>query len=103
MYYSSDLLNIKGGKFHVIWFLGCKKDDKGHDKDLSASKIYKTELSKVVRELKELLPRGPSHMSLFLASTLCFGTVKCLYIQVRLFSNHLDLPRQVILHFKPFC
>ena len=88
MYYSSDLLNLRGGKFHVIWMLGCKKEDK--DKDLSLAKIHKTNLADIAKELSEMLPRGPSQISLFLASTLSFGTVKCLYIKVRLLLYHLN-------------
>ena len=80
-----DLLSLEGGRFNVIWILGCKKDDRSKDKDLTMSAICNTDLTKVAKHLSELL-RGQRHMSLFLASTLTSGTIECLYIQVSISS-----------------
>ena len=83
-----ELLSLEGGTFNVIWILGCKKDDRAKDKDLTMSTICNIDLTKVAKHLSELL-RGPRHMSLFLASTVTSGTIECLYIQVSINSLNL--------------
>ena len=83
-----ELLSLEGGTFNVIWILGCKKDDRAKDKDLTMSTICNIDLTKVAKHLSELL-RGPRHMSLFLASTVTSGTIECLYIQVSINSLKL--------------
>ena len=76
------LLSIDGGTFKVIWILGCKKDDRSKDKDLTITTICNTDLTKVAKHLSELL-RGPRYMSLFLTSSLTSGTIEYLYIESR--------------------
>ena len=87
-----DLLSLEGGRFNVIWILGCKKDDRSKDKDLTMSTICNTDLTKVAKHLSELL-RGPRYMSLFLASSLTSGTIEYLYIESR---HNLIIPIRYI-------
>ena len=89
-----DLLSLEGGTFNVIWILGCKKDDRSKDKDLTLSTICNTDLTKVAKDLIELL-RGPRHMSLFLVSSLTSGTIECLYIQVSISLDKSNIKRQI--------
>ena len=89
-----DLLSLEGGTFNVIWILGCKKDDRSKDKDLNLSTICNTDLTKVAKDLIELL-RGPRHMSLFLVSSLTSGTIECLYIQVSISLDKSNIKRQI--------
>ena len=97
MYYSSDLLCLKGGKFGAIWILGITKSDRGKEKDLPGSKVHSVDISSTSKALLDLLPIGSNHISLFLASTLSLGTVKCFELQVR---NNFRL---LILWFVIFC
>lgn len=82
MYYNDDLLNLKHGKFSAIWILGNSKCDRSKKKELAQSKILAVNVKRMCKDVCDLLPIGGNHISLYLASTLSLGTVKCFCIQV---------------------
>ena len=82
MNYSADLLNLKGGKFGVIWVLGLSKSDQPKGKGCTIAKIHAVNVKKTAKDVANLLQPGSNNISLFLASTLALGKVKCFCQQV---------------------
>ena len=92
MFFSTDLLSVRGGKFGTIWLLATTRDRKAVVKKKRAE-LLKTNMSQLCRELIKMFPvQGKDKsFSLRTSSILMYGTC----INLRLISE--DLRRAVLL------
>eukprot|EP00092_Neocalanus_flemingeri_P008741 GFUD01009414.1.p1 GENE.GFUD01009414.1~~GFUD01009414.1.p1 ORF type:complete len:285 (-),score=97.64 GFUD01009414.1:82-936(-) len=92
MFYSSDLLCVRGGKFGTIWLLATTKDRQAVFKK-KKSELMKMNVTKLCQELVNMFPVQGKNKSFSLrtSSILMYGTC----IHLRLMSE--DLRRSVLL------
>eukprot|EP00092_Neocalanus_flemingeri_P087325 GFUD01110193.1.p1 GENE.GFUD01110193.1~~GFUD01110193.1.p1 ORF type:complete len:159 (-),score=51.77 GFUD01110193.1:115-591(-) len=92
MFYSSDLLCVRGGKFGTIWLLATTKDRQAVFKKKKAE-LMKMNMTKLCQELVNMFPVQGKNKSFSLrtSSILMYGTC----IHLRLMSE--DLRRSVLL------
>ena len=58
MFFSTDLLSIRGGKFGTVWLLATTKDRQSVIKK-KKSELLKTDMTKLCQELIKMFPAGP--------------------------------------------
>ena len=94
MFFSKDLLSVKGGKFGTIWLLATTKDRKTVVKKKRAE-LIRTDMSKLCMELRRMFPvqRKEKSFSLRTSSILMYGDGICINLSV--ISE--DLRRAVML------
>ena len=75
MFYSTDLLSFRGGKFSTIWLLGTCRDKK-QTANKKRQELKKLKLHRICEELTKLLPvQGKERsLSLRLSASLLYGT-----------------------------
>ena len=75
MFYSTDLLSFRGGKFSTIWLLGTCRDKK-QTANKKRQELKKLKLHHICEELTKLLPvQGKDRsLSLRLSASLLYGT-----------------------------
>eukprot|EP00092_Neocalanus_flemingeri_P026886 GFUD01029142.1.p1 GENE.GFUD01029142.1~~GFUD01029142.1.p1 ORF type:complete len:151 (-),score=54.62 GFUD01029142.1:114-566(-) len=93
MFYSSDLLCVRGGKFGTIWLLATTKDRQAVFKKKKAAELMKTNMTRLCQKLVNMFPVQGKNKSFSLrtSSILVYGTC----INLRLMSK--DLRRSVLL------
>ena len=75
MFYSTELLSFRGGKFSTIWLLGTCRDKK-QTANKKRQELKKLKLHRICEELTKLLPvQGKERsLSLRLSASLLYGT-----------------------------
>ena len=75
MFYSADLLSIRGGKFSTVWLMGNSRDRKQSAKN-KRIEIRKIDISAICEEMLKMLPvhGKEKSFSLRLSSILLYGT-----------------------------
>jgi hypothetical protein len=105
MFYSNELLCLKGGRFGLIWYLAInnpfkdsstltKRGGRGRygSSAVSLSEILSVDLKPVLHDLLRRLPiDSPEAFSLRLSATLLIGTVRCHVIRVRKLKRKIPL------------
>ena len=91
MFFSTDLLSIRGGKFGTVWLLATTKDRQSVIKK-KKSELLKTDMTKLCQELIKMFPVQGKHKSFSLrtSSILVYGTC----INLRLLCE--DLRKSVV-------
>jgi len=100
MFYSVDLLNIRGGKMSTVWLLGTVKE-----KEQAAlirkkkAELLRNDLKSIIQELVKRFPvQGKEKsLSLRMSSTLCYGV--CINLRVQ--AEDLNHRVQNLLSLKP--
>ena len=75
MFYSADLLSIRGGKFSTVWLMGNSRDRKQTAKN-KRIEIRKIDIGSICEEMLKMLPvhGKEKSFSLRLSSILLYGT-----------------------------
>ena len=94
MFFSKDLLSMKGSPFSRIWLLGCNVEKlKNAD--------YKTKMAPLIKAIHDwILREDGRRISLYLSSALTYGLIRVVCGQVRILKRDvkkakLELARQL--------
>ena len=93
MFYSADLLSIRGGKFSTVWLMGNSRDRKQTAKN-KRIEIRKIDIASICKEMLKMLPvhGKEKSFSLRLSSILLYGTSLCIDTRLTTYLATPQLP-----------